>query len=416
MAPSPAPGTQHTGSATTIDDAFVLDPYRTYTLLRENGPVHRITLPGGASAWLVIGEPEVRAAFNDPRLSIDRRFSTGGYSGFALPPALDRNLLNMDPPDHTRLRRLVAHAFTHRGVERLSAPIEREANRLLDLMAAHQEADLIGNFAAPLALSVIGDLLGIPSDSRDTFRGWTNTLLAPDPAAPEQARDAVRSIHHYLVGLVDDKRHRAGDDLLSALIAVRDEDDSRLTEDELVSLAFLLFWAGYENTVNLVGNGVVALLNSPDQWDKLRTTPELIGPAVEELLRYAHSNQFAIRRFPLTDVVIGGMHIKKGETVLLGIAAANRDPGRFNAPDDVNLGRTDNSHLSFGQGIHYCVGAPLARLEARIAIATLVRRLPRLSLAVGIEQLRWRRSFRERGLWSLPVYPGPVNAGAGDQA
>lgn len=399
------PGAQHDSPATPIDDAFVVDPYGTYRLLHQGGPVHQIILPGGASAWLVVGEPEVRAALNDPNLAIDRRFSSGGYSGFTLPPALDRNLLNMDPPDHTRLRRLVAHAFTPRRVERLGDPIKQEANRLLDDLSARSEADLIGDFAAPLALSVIGDLLGIPSSSRTVFRGWTNTLLAPDPRAPEQARDAVRNMHHYLVDLVEDKRHNPADDLVSALIAVRDENDSQLTEDELVSLAFLLFWAGYENTVNLVGNGTVALLSSPEQWDRLRLTPRLIEPAIEELLRYAHPNQFAIRRFPISDVTIGGVRIKKGDTILLGIAAANRDPGRFSAPDTLDIVRPDNSHMTFGQGIHYCVGAPLARMEAQIAIAALTQHLPHLGLAVGIDQLHWRGSFRERGLWSLPVHP-----------
>lgn len=385
-----------------LDDAFVADPYAVYERLRANGPVHRVAMPNGSEAWLVLGEAEIRAALGDTRLSIDRRFSGGGYSGFSLPGALDRNLLNIDPPDHTRLRRLVSHTFTSRRVENLAEPIRRETDELSRAMAERDTADLIDDFAVPLALTVIGDLLGIPADGRRNFRTWTNILLDPDPSAPERTRDAVLSMYRYLVDLIALKRGATGDDLLSALVAARDGNEAELSEDELVSLAFLLFWAGYENSVNFVGTAVLALLTDERQKKALESTPDMIGAAVEELLRFAHPNQFAIRRFPTVDMSIGGVAVAAGETVLLGLAAADRDPERFTGADVLDLSRNEGAHLAFGYGIHYCVGAPLARLEARIAIGGLMERFPRLALLAPPHELRWR-SFRERGLRELPV-------------
>jgi cytochrome P450 len=315
---------------------------------------------------------------------------------------LDANLLNMDPPDHTRIRRLVSQAFTPRRIEQLREPIRRTADQLLDTIAPHGRADLISSYAAPLPIRVICDLLGVAPEDRRDFRAWTDALVAPDPAQPIRAREAIGSMLAFFARLIADKRADPVDDLLSALIAVRDEQD-RLSEDELMSLVFLILFAGYENTVHLIGNGVLALLSHPDQMAALRADPGRLGGAVEELARYDGPAPLAIRRFPVEEVTIGGFTIPAGETVLLSLAAAHRDPHRFTDPDRLDIGRDTTGHLALGHGIHYCLGAPLARLETEIAIAALLDRFPGLLLDVAPDELRWRPSMRSRGLLSLPV-------------
>ncbi|MEU8714015.1 cytochrome P450 [Streptomyces sp. NPDC048663] len=379
------------------------DPYAVYARLREAGPVHRFTGTDGLPAWLVTRYDDVRQALADPRLSLDKAHAKpGGYRGLALPPALDANLLNMDPPDHTRIRRLVSQAFTPRRIARLREPVRRTADALLDAVAPLGRADLIADYAAPLPIAVICELLGVAEDDRPDFRSWTDALVVPDPARPDGAREAVRALLAYFAGLLARKRAEPADDLLSALIAVRDEED-RLSEDELMSLAFLILFAGYENTVHLIGNAVLALLVDPPQLAALRADPARTGAAVEELLRYDGPVPLAIRRFPTEDVTIGGVAVPAGETVLLSLAAAHRDPRRFPEPDRLDLGRDGAGHLALGHGIHYCIGAPLARLEAEIALTALLERLPGLALDVPVDALRHRPSMRTRGLLALPV-------------
>ncbi|MEV5150127.1 cytochrome P450 [Streptomyces sp. NPDC052727] len=391
-------------STAAVDSTRLLrDPYAVYGRLREEGPVHRITGTDGLPAWLVTRYDDVRQALADPRLSLDKRNATpGGYRGMALPPALDANLLNMDPPDHTRIRRMVSQAFTPRHVEGLRVPIERAADRLLDSLSGQDEADLIPSYAAPLPIIVICDLLGVPQDHRPDFRAWTDALVAPDPTRPDRAREAVASLLSFFTRLIADKRAHPADDLLSALIAVRDQED-RLSEDELMSLAFLILVAGYENTVHLIGNAVAALLSHPDQLAALRADPAALDRAVEELARYDGPVPLAIRRFPTEDIVIGGVTVPAGETVLLSLAAAHRDPRRFTDPDRLDIGRDAAGHLALGHGIHYCLGAPLARMETGIALTALFDRFPGLALAVPPQELRRRPSMRSRGLIALPV-------------
>jgi cytochrome P450 len=320
---------------------------------------------------------DVRAALADPRLSLDKAHATeGNYRGLSLPPALDANLLNMDPPDHTRIRRLVARAFTMRRVEQLRIPIRRTADRLLDALGPHGTTDLIAAYAGPLPITVICDLLGVPEDHRRDFRAWTDALVAPDPARPAAVKEAVGAMLGFFTGLIAAKRAAPADDLLSDLIAVRDEGD-RLTEDELMSLAFLILFAGYENTVQLIGNAVLSLLNHPEQLAALRADPARIPAAVEEFARYEGPALLAIRRFPTQDVTIGGVTVPAGETVLLSLAAANRDPARFTDPDRLDLGRDTSGHLALGHGIHHCLGAPLARAETEIALAGRLQQLLR---------------------------------------
>ncbi|MEH0528828.1 hypothetical protein SAMN06272781_7272 [Streptomyces sp. 1222.2] len=387
-----------------VDPAeLVADPYAVYGRLREAGPVHRIAGTDGLPAWLVTRYDDVREALADPRLSLDKRNAApGGYHGLALPPALDANLLNMDPPDHTRIRRLVSRAFTPRQTARLRDPIRRTADALLDAVAPYGRADLIASYAAPLPITVICDLLGVAPHDRHDFRAWTDTLIAPDPARPGGAKEAVRSILAFFTQLIDDKRAQPADDLLSALIAVRDDED-RLSEDELMSLAFLILIAGYENTVHLIGNSTLALLSNPDQLSALRADPGRLAGAVEELARFDGPVPLAIRRFPVEDVTIGGVRVPAGETVLLSLAAAHRDPRRFVEPDRLDLDRDATGHLALGHGIHYCLGAPLARMETEIALTALLDRFPGLALDIAPDAVRRRPSMRARGLLDLPV-------------
>jgi cytochrome P450 len=358
--------------------------------MREQGPVHRLALPDGAVVWLITRYADVRAALADSRLSLDKRHARG-WRGFALPPALDANLLNMDGPDHSRIRRLVTQAFTPRRVDVLRPRIRQAAGSLLDAIADQGRADLIAAYAGPLPIAVICDLLGIPTRDRADFRCWTNTMLATPPEPPA-VRAAIGALHGFLTALIAAKRRAPGDDLLSFLIAARDSDD-RLSEDELTSLAFLILFAGYENSVNLIGTAALHLLT---HRGRTADTTAL----VDELMRVEPPAPVSIRRFPVVDVTIGGTTIAAGETVLLALAAANRDPARFGDPVAFDADRPDNAHLSLGHGVHYCLGAALARAEAEIAVEVLVARLPKLALA---GQVSWRPSFRTRGLATLPV-------------
>ncbi|MFF4380887.1 cytochrome P450 [Kitasatospora sp. NPDC001547] len=385
---------------------LIADPYGGYTRLRADAPVHRVIGPDGLPFWLVTRYADVRQALADPRLALDKAHAApGNYRGFALPPALDANLLNMDPPDHTRIRRLVSQAFTPRRVAALRAPIEKVAEQLLDAIEPLGRADLLATYAAPLPITVICDLLGVPEDDRHDFRAWTDSLITPDPDRPEAARAAVKAMLGFFTGLIERKRTEPGDDLLSDLIAARDDQEGggRLSEDELTSLAFLILFAGYENTVHLIANAVLALLTHPGQLAALRAEPELIGGAVEEFARFDGPAPLAIRRFPREDLAIGGVTVPAGETVLLALGSANRDPEQFTDPDRLDLHRRETGHLALGHGIHYCLGAPLARMETALALTALLRRFPGLALDVPVERLRHRPTLRARGLLELPV-------------
>ncbi|MGW6705088.1 cytochrome P450 family protein [Streptomyces sp. NPDC054956] len=377
-------------------------PYSVYERLRDSAPVCRITGTDGMPAWLVTRYDDVREALADPRLSLDKaNAAEGSYRGFSLPPALDANLLNMDAPDHTRIRKLVGRAFTPRRIEQLRTPIRETADRLLDALGPAGSADLVAAYAAPLPITVICDLLGIPENRRLDFRVWTDALIVPDPSRPGAAKEAVVAMLGFLADLVAHKRSRPADDLLSDLIAVRDGNGDRLSEDELLSLVFLILFAGYENTVQAIGNAVHALLQHPEHLALLRKDPSRIPAAVEELARFEGPALLAIRRFPTEDVTIAGVTVPAGETVLLSLSAANRDPARFAQPDTLDFDRDTAGHLALGHGIHYCLGAPLARAETEIALAALLERYP--TLEAGGPAPQWRPSMRARGLKELPV-------------
>lgn len=389
-------------------EAMSEQPHAIGALLRESGPAHKIVAPDGSAAWLVTRYEDVALLLADPRLSLSKQNAKpdGGYRGFELPPALDANLLNMDPPQHTRLRRLAGPAFGSRHVAQMRPALEKAAHRLADDMAAAGDVDLVTDFATPFSVLVISELLGVPEESRHRFRAWTTGLLGTG-ATREGMREIVGEMLRFFTGLIADKRTAPGTDVLSALVAARDADDDRLTEDELTSLAFLLLFAGFENSANLMASCLHAVLADPELRRSVHPTgataasPDATAALVEEVARHESPALLAIRRFPVEDIDVGGVTVPAGETVLLSLASANRDPRRFAAPDAVDPARPDLArHLSFGQGIHYCIGAPLARLEAQIALGVFLDRFPNARLDPGTPP-RWQPSPRVRGLASL---------------
>ncbi|MEV0091230.1 cytochrome P450 [Streptomyces sp. NPDC050738] len=385
----------------TWGDDFVANPYPYYAKLRESGPVHEVVHRNGMSFWMVVGHEAARAALADPRLSKDWRANNDW--DFADSP-VNANMLESDPPHHTRLRKLVAREFTPRRIEALRPRIQQVTDELLDAMlsAPDRAADLVDALAFPLPMTVICELLGVPDLDRDTFRRWSNEIVAPTD--PNAEGEAVGKMGAYLAELVEDKRRTTpGDDLLSALIATGHEDGDSLSSEELIGMAFLLLVAGHETTVNLIGNGVRALLDHPDQLAALRADFGLIDNAVEEMLRYDGPVEGATFRFAREPVPIAGAVIPEGRTVLVVLAAGGRDPARFDAPDRFDIRREAQGHLAFGHGIHYCLGAPLARMEGRIAVRSLLERCPDLALDPDRAPYDWIPGMLMRGVRRLPV-------------
>ncbi|MBA3945215.1 MAG: cytochrome P450 [Herpetosiphonaceae bacterium] len=392
--------------------AFKANPYPTYSWLRENGPVYRATLPDGQTMWVVTRYADVVAVFKDERFVKDFRnaMTSAQIEELSLPihsrefRLLTGHMLSSDPADHTRLRALVSKGFTPRRIEQLRPRIQQVADDLLAALQERGEMDLIADFAFPLPMIVISELLGIPEADHDQFRDWSSTIinhLGSGPLDPETMA-AAQAFGTYLQQLARARRAAPTDDLISALVATEGQGD-QLNEDELLAMLFLLIVAGHETTVNLIGNGVLALLQHPDQLAKLRQEPALIAGAIEEFLRYDGSVETSTFRYAREDIEFRGQHITKGERVLVVIAAADHDPEQFAQPEDLDIMRAINRHVAFGQGIHYCLGAPLARLEGQIAINTLLRRLPTLRLAVDDKLLHWRPGLLMRGLYALPV-------------
>jgi cytochrome P450 len=391
-----------------VGDDFFADPHAYYRRWREHGPVHRIRFRRGVPSWVIIGYAEGRAALADPRLrksyeSIREIFRTKDPQALLDPnsPALMGHMLNTDPPDHTRLRKLVNKAFTPRRVAALRPRIEEITTALIDAMAGCDEADLIQDFAQPLPVMVICELLGVPFSDREAFQSWAKILIGDGAEMDEHTR-ASAEMSQYLQGLVTAKREQPGEDLLSGLVQARDDGDE-LNDRELVSMAFLLLVAGHETTVNLIGNGTYALLRNKSQFDALREDRSAIPAAVEEFLRFDGPVGWATPRYTDEPVRIGDTDIPAGEIVYIALAAANHDPARYRGADDLDITTNASRHLAFGHGIHFCVGAPLARLEAQIAFAALLDRFPHLSLADAGFTPDWQISTIIRGLAELPV-------------
>jgi cytochrome P450 len=389
---------------------YFQDPMSYFSRMRADGLPRNVVLPDGSRAWLVTRYADARGALADPRLHKDWAGKLAGEDWTPDPVTgyLSKHLLNVDPPAHTRLRKLVTKAFTPRRVAELRPRIEAITAGLLDGMTASwaagaTELDLIERFAFPLPVTVICELLGVPADDQDKFRAWSQAIVST--GAPEEFYAAGAAMFHYFTELVAAKRTEPADDLVSALVAARDDDDS-LTERELIAMLFLLLVAGHETTTNLIASGTLALLTHPDQLARLRADPALLPGAVEELLRYVNPLNHATERFTVDPTEIGGVTIPARHWVLAVTSSANRDPERFPYPDRLDVGRDAVGHLAFGHGIHYCLGAPLARLEGEIAFGALLSRFPSLSLAVPEADLRWRPSSLIHGLETLPVRLG----------
>ncbi len=396
-----------------LEEDFFADPHAHYRRWRADGPVHRVLFPDGVHRWVVIGYAEARAALADSRLrknvfEIDALLAERRDAAPANPQwlALTNHMLNIDPPEHARLRTLVNKAFTARKVLDLRPRVERIAADLLDALAGGpaREVDLLAEFAMPLPVTVICELLGVPLDDRADFQRWTHGLVVVVGREAERGAAASAMIG-YLRGLVAAKRAAPGEDLLSALVTAR-EDGDRLTDEELVSMAFLLLVAGYETTVNLIANGMYALLRDPAQLAALRADRSAVPAAVEEFLRFDGPVDMATARYTAEPVRIGEYEIPVGEMIYVAVTAANRDPARFSAPDSLGIESDSSGHLSFGHGIHYCVGAPLARLEASIAVGSLLQRFPDIALPSGAPEPRWQPSTLIRGMFALPVLLG----------
>jgi cytochrome P450 len=318
---------------------------------------------------------------------------------------IDSNMLNRDGDDHRRLRRLVSKAFTPRMIERLRPRVQEIADDLLDPVVPEGAMDLVSAFAFPLPITVIAELLGVPPADRDRFRVWSDAMVRPALAAAELERFGalMTDFVAYLRALFEERRREPGEDLVSALVAVQDGGDT-LSEEELSSMVALLIVAGHETTVSLIGNAVLALLTHPERRAAIERDPSLLPRAVEELIRYDGPVERALNRWAAVDVELRGQTIRRGESVIVILGAADRDPERFEEADTLDLAsQREARHLGFGRGSHFCLGAPLARLEAEIALGTLLRRLPGLRLAVSQDDLRWRPAPLFRSLIALPV-------------
>lgn len=406
---------------------FAANPYPAFARLRAEKPVCPISSPRFDS-YLITRFDDARAALIDPRLSKDLYGPGQEYLRIFGPnsEALNKNMLNADPPEHTRLRRIVSQAFAPRRVEALRPRVAEIVDTLLDKVIPHGRAELMHDFAIPLPMMVISQLLGIPETDHEPVLDWTQVIRTSGSSgrSPQEDRAAVQEaqlrLHHYLAGLVQAKRERPGDDMISALIDACDHD-GKLSESELVTTTFLLLFAGHQTTADFLGNATVALLAHPDQLDLLRAKPELLPSAIEELLRFDGPLPVASPRIATEDVEYQGVRIPRGSIVGVVINAANHDPAHFVDPDRLDLRRVRGPHLGFGHGVHYCLGVSLARMEAQIAIEALLTRLPELRLAVPVAQLRRLPAGSPfRGLLELPVEftpggaaaPPPIGAGA----
>ncbi|MFG2595376.1 cytochrome P450 [Streptomyces sp. NPDC048462] len=377
---------------------FTANPYPYYEKMRVAGPVHCVRTDEFDRVWLVVGYDEGRSVLADQRFGKDWR-TLPGQTGAGDP--INANMLEMDAPDHTRLRKLVAREFTPRRIEALRPRVRQITDALLDAMVPAGQADLVDAFAFPLPITVICELIGVPDLDRDAFRLLSNGVVSP--AGAQENGDAVRAMGGYLAELIENKRRSPGDDLLSALIAARYEDEDALSPDELVGMAFLLLVAGHETTVNLIANGVRALLENPEQLAALRADFGLIDGAVEEMLRYDGPVETATFRFAREAATIGSTAVAAGDPVLVALAGADRDPGRYPEPDRFDIRREAQGHLAFGHGVHFCLGAPLARMEGRIAVRALLERCPGLVLDPDAGEPEWLPGMLIRGTRTLPV-------------
>jgi cytochrome P450 len=382
-------------------DRLNLDPR--YAELREQEPLTRIQMPYGEEVWLATRYADVRIVLGDPRFS--RAAAAARDEPRSTPQRLETGILGMDPPEHTRIRTLVAKAFTARRVEQLRPRTQQIADELIDgLIAAGPPADLVEHFATPMPIRVICELLGVPVADEHKFHLWSESIVSTTSLPVETIQEYYGNLLGYMAGLVEQRRREPTDDLLGAMVRARDEDEGRLTEAEMVQLAAGLLAAGHETTVTQIPNFVYTLLGHPEEVARLRADPGLLPGAIEELLRHVPlgaASGFA--RYALEDVELGGVLVRAGEPVIVELGSANRDGTVFADPDRLDLTRAPNPHVGFGHGVHHCLGAQLARMELQVAIGTLLARFPELRLAVPESELSWKSGMLVRGLKHMPV-------------
>lgn len=378
---------------------FTHNPYPVYEKLRKDEPVFRVMFPHGEFGWIITRYEDAVQILKDPRFSKDmvRRYGADNQSIFS------NNMLFSDPPDHRRLRGLVQKAFTPKLVADMRSHIRDIADDLLDNLPSQEKMNLIDDFAFPLPIIVISEILGVPLEDRDKFRLWSNTVIDASTAeSAELFEQHAREFTDYLTAWFAKVRRDPGTDLISQLV-IAEESGQQLTEQELLGVVSLLIIAGHETTVNLIGNGILALLEHPEQRELLIKQPELIHNAIEEMLRYNGPLEFSTSRWALEDIEFRGEHIAQGELVIVALGSANRDEQQFKDADIFDITREKSSHLAFGKGIHLCLGAPLARLEGEIAVSTLLNRFPNIQLQADVNELEWRPGMIVRGVKEIPV-------------
>ncbi|OPH00192.1 cytochrome P450 [Chryseobacterium mucoviscidosis] len=378
---------------------FTQNPYPVYEKLRQNDPIHRVLFPHGDFGWIITRYEDAVEVLKDNRFSKDviKRYGPDQDNIFV------HNMLFSDPPDHRRLRGLVQKAFTPRLIEGMRSHIQDIADDLLDNLNSQDKMNLIDEFAFPLPIIVISEILGVPLEDQDKFRLWSNSIIdATSEENSEVFEKHAKEFIDYLNAWFAKVRKQPGDDLISQLV-VAEESGEQLTEKELLGVVALLIIAGHETTVNLIGNGILALLEQPEQRELLIKRPELIHNAVEEMLRYNGPVEFSTSRWASEDIEFHGHHIAEGELVIVALDSANRDEAKFKDADVFDITREKSAHLAFGKGIHLCLGAPLARLEGEIAINTLIRRFPDMQLQADVNELEWRPGMIVRGVKEIPV-------------
>ena len=388
--------------------------YALYARLREEQPIARATIGGGVRGWLVTRYDDAVAVLKDERFANDRNNAPAPSL-----PLMERvvrrsfgplmtHLLARDNPDHARLRGLVQKAFTVNAVEAMRPRVEALTAELLGKAVARGGLDIVRDYALPLPITIIAEMFGVPPEERERFHRWARALVDVSgfsPWAMLKSAPSLLAYVRYLRLLIRRRRELPGADMISALVAAEEAGD-KLSEGELLAMIYLLLVAGYETTVNLISSGTLALLENPEQLLRLRVDPALMEPAVEEMARYYSPIEHSVPRMARCDLQLREVLVRRGEPMFVNFASANRDARQFPEPDVFDIARSPNRHLGFGQGMHYCLGAPLARLESQVAFRTLLERLPELRLAVPRDRLRWRNSLILRGLESLPVAAG----------
>ena len=390
--------------------AFAENPFPVFTQMRSVGAVVPIPAPfvgGDQQVWLVTRLEEAIQILKDRQFTVDPstiNSQDDTWSDTSSPGhLLGQSMISVDEPDHRRLRGLVSKAFTPKYIQSLRPSIQQIADELLDRVQAQGHMDLVNDYAFPLPITVISDMLGVPTQNREIIREWSDTLTgAIDTGRRRDRKDRTQVFIDYLVQLIAEKRQHPQDDLISQLVQIEEAGD-RLYEGELLSMIALLIFAGHETTSNLIGIGTLMLLDHPEQMQQLKQDLSLVPSAVEELLRYNGPVLSPAPRFATTDVILAGQQVHKGDVILVILGSANRDESQFTHPDELEIARSLNRHIAFGQGIHICLGAPLARLEGDIAFTTLLRRMPNLQLSIPRADVSWRGSFNLRGVKSLPV-------------